>query len=91
MKTLTICPNCNNGIRADGIMGCNACGGHGKIEIDTGDGVSDNVPAYECCDLCEGSGWVGDCGPGMEGNAEFVPCECEANTEASRDEGGERL
>jgi hypothetical protein len=28
------------------------------------------------CDLCNGSGYYGDTGPGKKGNAEWQPCEC---------------
>lgn len=27
------------------------------------------------CDLCGGTGWYGDQGPGMAGNSEYQPCE----------------
>ena len=27
------------------------------------------------CELCNGSGWYGDNGPGIRGNREYVPCE----------------
>jgi methylphosphotriester-DNA--protein-cysteine methyltransferase len=27
------------------------------------------------CELCAGSGWYGDNGPGIKGNREYVPCE----------------
>lgn len=27
------------------------------------------------CELCKGSGWYGDNGPGIRGNREYVPCE----------------
>ncbi len=27
------------------------------------------------CDLCEGTGFYGDNGPGIRGNLEYVPCE----------------
>ena len=32
------------------------------------------------CELCNGSGWYGDNGPGRRGNREYVPCEeCNPN------------
>ncbi len=27
------------------------------------------------CELCNGTGWYGDNGPGIRGNREYVPCE----------------
>jgi len=27
------------------------------------------------CELCKGTGWYGDNGPGIRGNTEYVPCE----------------
>lgn len=29
----------------------------------------------ENCELCNGTGWYGDNGPGIIGNREYVPCE----------------
>lgn len=49
---MEVCPECNDGVRADGLAECNACGGSGKIEIDTGDGISDNEPQFEPCEAC---------------------------------------
>ena len=28
------------------------------------------------CELCNGTGWYGDNGPGIKGNREYVQCEC---------------
>ena len=28
------------------------------------------------CEMCNGTGFVGDNGPGIKGNSEYVPCEC---------------
>lgn len=42
------------------------------------------------CELCKGSGWYGDNGPGIRGNREYVPCEnCNPNrnSENTSEEG----
>jgi hypothetical protein len=41
--------------------GINAVGGTAMVNKD--------------CELCKGSGWYGDNGPGIRGNREYVPCE----------------
>jgi len=28
------------------------------------------------CEICKGTGWYGDNGPGIKGNREYLPCEC---------------
>lgn len=28
------------------------------------------------CDMCNGTGWVGDRGPGIRGNGEYAVCDC---------------
>lgn len=30
------------------------------------------------CETCKDTGWYGDNGPGIKGNREYVPCECQA-------------
>ena len=34
------------------------------------------------CELCKGTGWYGDNGPGIKGNREYIPCECRAKKPA---------
>ena len=30
------------------------------------------------CEWCHDTGWYGDNGPGIEGNTEYLPCDCGA-------------
>ena len=34
------------------------------------------TPMIDQCPTCNGTGWYGDNGPGIIGNAEFVRCDC---------------
>ncbi len=36
------------------------------------------------CELCEGTGFHGDQGPGIEGNAEWHRCECQEDSGRKR-------
>lgn len=35
------------------------------------------------CEDCAGTGWYGDNGPGIPGNAEFVRCDCGTATKCT--------
>lgn len=42
------------------------------------------IPPKKDCDLCRGTGFYGDNGPGRKGNSEFVPCDCTAPQEGRK-------
>lgn len=74
MKKIIHCPDCNGGIRADGLALCNACRGRGAYVIYIGNGY--RKPETPFCEECEDTCFVGDNGPGIFGNTEFLPCDC---------------
>ena len=81
--------NIEGGVMAK--LKCPKCGSEGIIKQGI-DVHGREVMMNKNCELCNGSGWYGDNGPGRRGNREYVPCEeCNPNIiESIRSKNKER-